>query len=451
MPRLPVVLQTAETDCAPACLTALVRRFGGAATLAEVRRDLDPGRDGTSALVLRDAAARWGVELTAVLAPVDELAERIGELTAPAVLHLSRQHYVVVERVGRDGAVHVMDPGVGRRRMGREDVRAQASGLVLLAAPGEAAIPAVPRERPRLVADVVRAVRRPLARALLLSALLALGGLGMPVLTAVIVDGLVADGADGRRWLLLGLALAALLGLLALARGLVLATLQHRLAGTLGSRVAGSLYTRELRFFDRRSVGDLFGRVESAHDIHALLSVALLGAALDAALTVGYLVALAVIAPPLAALAGAAIVVALAVSLLVARHSAALRREEILVTADAATAMVDGITGVATLRAYGAEPHVLARWTALLDRRLVLTRARARLSALSAGVLSALAVATPLTALVVAARAGDVSPGTALGLMALTTAALLPVSSLATQVVHAADLRPMLDRLEDLE
>lgn len=451
MPRLPVVLQTAETDCAPACLTALVRRFGGAATLAEVRRDLDPGRDGTSALVLRDAAARWGVELTALLAPVDELADRIGELSTPAVLHLSRQHYVVVERVGRDGTVHAMDPGVGRRRMAREDVRAQASGLVLLAEPGRATSTAVPRERPRLVAEVVRAVRPPLTRALLLSALLAIGGLGMPVLTALIVDGLVADAADGRRWLVPGIALAVVLGLLALARGLVLAALQHRLAGTLGSRVAGTLYTRGLRFFDRRSVGDLFGRVESAHDIHALLSVTLLGAALDAALTVGYLVALAVLAAPLAALAGAAIVVALTASLLVARRCAALRREEILVTADAATAMVDGITGVATLRAYGAEPHVLARWTALLDRRLVLTRARARLSAVSAGVLSALAVATPLTALVVAARAGDVSPGTALGLMALTTAALLPVSSLATQVVHAADLRPMLDRLEDLE
>lgn len=451
MSRLPVVLQTAETDCAPACLTALVRRFGGAATLAQVRRDLDPGRDGTSALVLRDAAARWGVDLTAVLAPVDELADRIDELSMPAVLHLSRQHYVVVEGVGRDGSVHVMDPGVGRRRMTREDVRAQASGLVLLATPGGDTIPKLARARPHLIAAVLRAVRPVLASALVLSTLIAVGGLGMPVLTALIVDGLLADGSGGQRWFFLGLALAALLGLLALGRGLVLATLQHRLAGTLSSRVAGSLFTRELRFFDRRSVGDLFGRVESAHDIHALLSVTLLGAALDAALTVGYLVALAVFAPPLAALAGAAIVVALTVSLAIARRCAALRREEILVNADAATVMVDGITGVATLRAYGAEPHVLARWTALLDRRLVLTKARARLSAVSAGVLSAVAVATPLTALVVATRADELSLGAALGLMALTTAVLLPVSSLATQVVHAADLRPLLDRIEDVE
>lgn len=452
MRAVPVILQTAETDCGPACLTALARAFGRPATLGQLRRQMDPGRDGTSALVLRDTAEGWGVSLSAVFASADELAERVGELPMPAVLHLSRQHYVVADRVGRDGVVRVMDPAVGRRRLGPDELRAQASGLVLVAE--RSAAPAAPQAappRPAVLPQVLRAARRPLAGAAILSALLALCGLGLPILTAVIVDALVAGSADQTRWLAGGVALSVVVGALSLARYLVLATLQHRMAGSLSSRVAGSLFGRHLRFFDRRSVGDLFGRVESAHVVHELLSVTLLGSALDAALAIGYLVALSIIAPPLALIAAGATGIALLTTLVVAWRSASLRREEILVSADASTMMVDSISGVATLRVYGAEAQVLDAWGELLGRRLELTRARARLSALSLSLLSAVAVATPLIVLVAAAATSSVTPGTALGLMALASAALAPVGSLASQIVQAADLRPLLDRIEDLE
>lgn len=451
MHAVPVVLQTAETDCGPACLTALARSFGQPATLAHLRQQMDPGRDGTSALALRDAASGWGVHLNALFASPDELADRIDELPMPAVLHLSRQHYVVADRVGRDG-VRVMDPAVGRRRLSRDDLRAQASGLVLLAGrTAETVAPPPGPERPRVLGQVLRTARRTLSGAAALSAVLALCGLGLPILTAVIVDGLIADSSDQRKWLLGGVALAVVVGVLSLARYLVLAALQHRMAGALSSRVAGSLFSRHLRFFDRRSVGDLFGRVESAHVVHALLSVTLLGTVLDAALTVGYLAALTVVAPALATIAATATGIALLATLAVARRCASLRREEILVSADASTMMVDSISGVATLRVYGAEPRVLAAWTNLLGRRLVLTRTRARLSALSLSLLSAVTVATPLVVLVVAASSEGITPGGALGLMALASATLAPVGSLASQLVQAADLRPMLDRIEDLE
>ncbi|MBK7821932.1 MAG: peptidase domain-containing ABC transporter [Tessaracoccus sp.] len=452
MPRVPVVLQTAETDCGPACLAALARAFGHRAALPQLRTQLDPGRDGTTALALRDAAGPWGVQLNALLATPDEVAERIGELPLPSVIHLSRQHYVVADKVRRDGSVRVMDPAVGRRTFGRDELREQASGLVLVAEPSEVHDPPpVPPKRPATLLQVLRTARGDLAGAGALSTLLALSGLGLPVMTALIVDGVVADSSGHGTWLAGGIALAFVVGLLSLARYLVLARLQQRLAGSLSTRVAGTLFSRHLRFFDRRSVGDLFGRVESAHAVHALLSVTLLGTVLDAVLTIGYLSALAVIAPTLAGIAVTGVGVSLLVTLAIARACASLRREEILVAAEASTTMVDSIAGIATLRAYGAEPHILAGWTALLDRRLALTRRRARLSALSLSLLSGVIVGTPLVVLVVASSSDGFTAGAALGLMALASATLAPVSSLAAQLVQAADLRPMLDRIEDLE
>lgn len=287
-----------------------------------------------------------------------------------------------------------------------------------------------------------------------LSGLLALSGLTLPVATALVVDALVAGGLKQARWLALGLALAAVIAALTLARNWVLSTLQHRLASRLSTQVASTLFTRQPTFFDRRTVGDLFGRVESAHSVHALLSVTLLGAVLDAVLTLGYVAVLIWLAPPLAATTGVAIALCLGTSALVARRTAAWRREEILVVADSSTLLLDSITGADTLRAYRAEAGMLRDWEVLLSRRLLLARRRTRLGTLSQALLAATAVATPLAVLVQAAAApgtGGSSAGTALGLMALSAATLAPVGSLSIALVNAADLRPLLDRLTDLE
>ncbi|WP_418908762.1 peptidase domain-containing ABC transporter [Glutamicibacter endophyticus] len=460
MSRLNVVLQTADTDCAPACLTALLRFRGRTAELSSVRAQMDPGRDGCSGLVIRQVASEWGVALKALLAEPEDLVTHLDQLPLPAIVHLSRQHYVVAERV-RGHRVTLMDPAVGRRTLAAEELVAECSGMILVL-DTEQSQPRVPdglvqQRRSPLLRQTLGAVRKDLGYAGALSALLAFGGLALPVATGVIVDAMVAGGLSVSRWLLLGIGLALVMGVLALARSWVLASLQYRLAGSLSRRVSSTLFSRSLKFFAHRTVGDLMGRVESAHAIHALLSVTLLGAALDAVLTTGYLIALLVIAPPLALTTSLVIVLALGLSLWVAGRCAALRREEILVSVESSTLMVDSIGGIQTLRAFGAEETELERWQQMLTRRLTLTRSRARLGALSLTLLAALAIATPLLILVQATTLpgagpiGQITPGTALGLMGLAAATLTPLTSLATQLVGAADLRPLLDRLEDLE
>ncbi|MCW4465256.1 ATP-binding cassette domain-containing protein [Glutamicibacter sp. MNS18] len=461
MARTPVILQTAETDCAPACLASLLRFHGRQVSLSGVRQEMDPGRDGSSGLVIRDTAATWGIKLKAFLADPRELVENLGQLPLPAMVHFSRQHYVLVEKVQSRHLV-IMDPAIGRRKIGPEQLIAECSGMVMVVSetdtiPPEQYPPSSAQHPYRLLAGIITSVRGNLGHAALLSGLLAVFGLALPLATALIVDAMVASELEQQRWLLFGIGLALAMGLLTLARNWVLSTLQFRLAGSLSHRVAGTLYSRSLRFFDRRSVGDLVGRVESAHAIHALLSITLLGAALDGILTLGYVMALLVIAPSLALTTTLVIGTALGTSWWVATRCAALRREEILVHADSSTLLVDGITGMGTLRAYGSEQPSLHGWQQLLTRRLTLTRSRTRLNAVSLALLAALAIATPLAILLQASTItgngffSAITPGTALGLMGLAAATLTPVVSLATQLITAADLRPLLDRVEDLE
>ncbi|MDO5753318.1 peptidase domain-containing ABC transporter [Arthrobacter sp.] len=460
MPRFSVILQTAETDCGPAALASLLRFHGKPVTLEKVRSMMDPGRDGASGLVVRKTAAELGLVLGARLLDSEQLSTELASLPAPFLIHLSRQHYLVVEKV-RGTQAFVMDPAIGRRTLTLTSLAEEASGLVMVPVPEAAGArskiwhsPAATRSRwPALLRSALHDVRGELWRAALLSGLLALSGLTLPLATAMIVDALVTGGSQQFRWLILGLAMAAAIAALTLARNWVLSTLQHRLAGHLSTDVAETLFSRQPAFFARRSVGDLFGRIESAHSVHALLSVTLLGAALDAVLTVGYVAVLLWLAPPAAATTGAAIILCLGVSILVARRTAAWRREEILFAADSSSMLVDSIAGAGTLRAYRGEAGMLRGWEKLLTRRLKLARNRTRLGTVSQALLAAAAVATPLAVLVQGSvpGAGGAGIGATLGLMALSAATLAPVASLSLAVVNAADLRPLLERISDLE
>ncbi|MFC0581260.1 peptidase domain-containing ABC transporter [Micrococcoides hystricis] len=460
MAKVPTILQATATDCGSAVLTALLRSCSVDTTIVQVREVLDPGRDGTSALLLKQTAEQWGVVLAGQLLDSHGLPETLPQLPTPFIMHLSRQHYVVVERVRRTKII-VMDPAVGRRRLPVGELAEQASGLVLCVTDqrqrgSEDPVASSPSRDVSgmfsFLAGLLAQSRSSFGIAALLSLLVAAGGLGLPILTALIVDELVTSSHQPERWLTLGTLLALSLGAVIFLRNWSLARMQQVLAAELSVSVVQSLFTRTLRFFERRSVGDLFGRVESAQQIHMLLSTSLLGAGLDAILTIGYLTGMLYVSPTLGSLTLIMIAICLTVSVSVAKRSAAKQREEILLAAESSTTMVDGISGVRTMRSFGSENSVVQEWSSLLKQRLVVGRQRATLSAVNASVMTAAAVATPLVILTLAAADNSLSsPGVALGLMALATATLAPVTSLASQLVQAAQLRPLFERIQDIE
>ena len=63
--RVPTVHQSTRYDCGPACLSAVLAAFGRRVPLPALRASLDPGRDGISALELRDEAIAHGLDCRA--------------------------------------------------------------------------------------------------------------------------------------------------------------------------------------------------------------------------------------------------------------------------------------------------------------------------------------------------------------------------------------------------
>jgi len=291
-----VVLQATITDCGPACLGMVLAAHGMGVSLAALRDDLGAGRDGVTALDLRDGAQRHGLRCRALRVR----AEQLHRLPMPLVAYWEGNHFVVVEKVRR-ASVDVVDPALGRRRLGSEQFAAGFSGVALTLTPKHPAAAGTRRIRP--TAPAWRTVLLPVLRGspgvptalLATSALLLLAGLAVPAGTAWIVDRVVAGG--GRQGTVTGwspfaavAALGAAVGVLTLLRGIAAAAMQQRVGRQLTGGLVDRLLSAPLTFIEHRGSGEVVSRLTATDAVRDALATQLIGAALDTVVALSYLI-----------------------------------------------------------------------------------------------------------------------------------------------------------------
>lgn len=121
---VPEVIQSADTDCGPACMASFLAGFGVDVPYGRLRDDCCTDVDGTSIDDLEDVALRFGLDAYQTVVPAEHLrSSSAGILPAIVVLALPGgiAHFVVVWR--RAGSwFQVMDPMIGRRWMHHRDL-----------------------------------------------------------------------------------------------------------------------------------------------------------------------------------------------------------------------------------------------------------------------------------------------------------------------------------------
>jgi ABC-type bacteriocin/lantibiotic exporter with double-glycine peptidase domain len=124
---VPEVVQTSAMDCGPAALKCMLEGFGIPTSYGRLREACQTDVDGTSIDTIETIAAQLGLEAEQVMLPEDHLL--LAESQALPAMVVVRNpngstHFVVVwRRHGR--LVQVMDPGVGRRWMSGDELRAE--------------------------------------------------------------------------------------------------------------------------------------------------------------------------------------------------------------------------------------------------------------------------------------------------------------------------------------
>lgn len=452
MKRIPLVRQTTETDCAAACLTMVLGFHGRELRLDDVRNLLGIGRDGADALSVVKAARFHGLRARGV-----KVAELDGLRFLPrgSMLHWGFHHYVLFDRIDGD-SVRVVDPGTGRRTISREDFGKNFTGVALVFEPGEEFVREKTQRR-----GVMRYVREMLAesallrRILTLSVVLRLLALATPILTGLVVDRVVPQRDHSLLMILsAGLGAIALFDFLsALIRAHLMLHLRTKLDAKITTGFVEHLISLPYAFFHQRSSGDLMMRLNANTTIREILTSGTLTGALDGALAALYLVFLFIANATIAALVLGLGLLRVILFLAVRHRQSELMSRTLQVQARSRTYQVQMLSGIATLKALGAEQQAIERWQNLFTDELNVSLQRGRLDAFFEASVNLLTSASPFVVLAVGASQvlqGDLSLGTMLAASALAIGFLTPLTSLVSTAVQLQLLASYMDRMEDV-
>lgn len=454
------MLQMTMADCGAACLSMILCYWGAQISLARCRKLIGGGRDGVNALMITRAARSLGLEVAAYrLAPDNLLA-----VTLPAIAHWEENHFVVVESCNARHVV-VVDPAVGRCRLSLAEWRAGFSGVVLACTPTDAFSQSCLAKHDLVARSPMRVFARRLwhlpgipavlVQIVLASLLLQVLGLALPLFTRLVVDRVLPTGLTDQMTLL---GTGMLLFVLAQATmGYVREVLAVRLQVRLDAHLMIGFFTHLLalpyHFFQERTSGDLLMRLESTTTLRETLTGRLISSMLDGVLVVGYLVLLIVIAPGFGALV---LLVALLQTVLLLGTSRSMHRlsqRTLSAHTREESYLVEVLHGITTVKASGADAHVLNQWAERFFASLHLSLRRSQLAILVETSLTTLHLLIPLVLLwagTLAVVQGTMSAGTMLGLTLLAAACLSPLSALISGVQQLQMVRAQLERLLDV-
>jgi ABC-type bacteriocin/lantibiotic exporter with double-glycine peptidase domain len=448
---IPCIRQMEDADCGAACLAMVLGYFDKYVDLRELRDITGAGRDGVTALSIVNAARAYGLRARGVQADLGD----IRHLPRGSILHWEFSHFVVFERTTR-GGIRVVDPAHGRRVVPMNDLRRAYTGVAIICEPSDDFDRGSSRAKGtwRYLRPMLRQSRN-IARVIATSLLIRLAALGLPLLTALVVDEIVPRN-DHRLLLVLTAGVGVVIGynfLAAFLRANLLLELRTRLDMGLTMGFIDHLVKLPYNFFLRRSAGDLMMRLQSNTMVRDILATGTLSAVLDGSFASLYLILLFIISPALAAVVLVLALLQIAVMVLAWRRNQRLMAGSLQAQADTQSYAYELLAGIETLKASGAEHRAAEHWGGLFTDQVNIDLTRGRLTAAVDSVMSTLQVASPLVILMVGTfqvLAGHMSLGTMLSAAALGAGFLTPLAAMVSSGLQLQLLTSYMQRINDV-
>ncbi len=443
--RVPYIMQMSAVECGAACLAMILSYYGRSTGIAEIRERCGVGRDGLSAQNIVIAARQYGLRVRAVSLQDNDFRF----VSLPAIAHWEFNHFLIIEHWSPQ-YVDVVDPAQGRRHLTAAEFEASFTGVVLMLEPGADFLSHAPSSQKSLYAYVMGYIKqtpRIFVQIMAVSLLLQLFGLGVPILTKVVVDQVIPFQMHAVIPLLgVGMLVLFLTQLvIMLLRALSLIYLQARIDTYMTLGFFEHLLNLPLRFFQQRSNGDILTRLISNTMIRDLLSNQLVSTVLDGSFVIVYLFILFWQSRSFGLLVLGIGLLQVLLLLSTNRPLHNLISHELMSQGKSQGYAAEALTGMITIKAAGAEQRTLHHWYNLFFDQLNVSTRRDTLSSLIDTAMTMLRTFSPLALLWIGAMQvidGSLQVGTMLALNALAAAFLTPLASLVNsgqkfQLVHS--------------
>jgi ATP-binding cassette subfamily B protein len=354
------VRQHDMVDCGAAALATVALHYRRPIGLEQMRDLTATDRVGTNMLGLLQAAEKLGFSARGVKGTFEALAQ----VPLPAVAHVKTEeglgHFIVLHRV-KKAAVVVADPGRGVQTLSRDEFCRRWTGYLLLMVPepkapaaGAGLAPVSPWQRFLRLLTPHAPV---LLEAFLCALLLTLLGISTSYFIQHLVD-TVLPHHEGRLLNGLGIGMVLILVfrcLFGILRQYLVAHVSRKVDLTLIAGYARHLLSLPMRFFEMRRVGEILSRVNDAAKVRDAVSGMALTAVVDGTLVALLVVVLWLYDWPLALVATAFVPLLVASTLVHHPPARRLSRQAMERAALLSAHLVEDVSGVETVKAFGAE------------------------------------------------------------------------------------------------
>lgn len=450
--KTPIVRQQASTECGLACVAMVMGAHGRNSTPRELRRIVEPGRDGLNLAQLAQLGESQGMDVKGLKGTIDALSE----LPLPAILHWEESHYVVLERIAKDSYT-IVDPAAGRRKISREELAEKWTGRLLVLWPNDS-FEARRSSRSELVKFLARYIpvrATPIAALITASALLVMLTLVAPYLSRYVIDNVSLSIDISMLWacsIFVGLYGVCYL-LSSITRAELLLWMQTAMDAAMMSNFLKHLVSLPFKYFQTRRGGDLMVRAGSTTYIRDLLSGQLLGVIIDVSMIFIYFVIIGQQSLLMAGILVVVIILQVSISLVTLRWAKRYTQDELIAVSEAQSTLLETINGIESIKSAGVEDQSYDRWEKQYDVQLEASVRRRRLDNGVTSALSTVQSMTPMLFILIGAYLviqGSFTPGDMVAMSALAGAALAPIGTLGTSIQAFQTISVHLDRVKDI-
>ena len=349
---------TNELDSGVLALILVANILGIAADPAQLLHQL--GGEKMTAHELLRAAKK--LQLKARM--IDSTWERFLKTTPPCIVTFKNGSFIAVGKID-EASVFIQDPATNRpKALPAKEFREQWSGKVILITRRVTLSSLAHTFNISWFLRAMHKYRRILGEVLVASFFLQLFGLVTPLFFQVVIDKvLVHHSLSTLDVLMFGLVTVSLFeALLGALRTYIFAHTTSRIDVELGARLFRHLVTLPISYFENRRAGDSVARVRELENIRNFLTSSALTLVIDLFFTFVFLAVMACYSLFLTGIVLAAFPLLILISASVTPSFRALLEEKFNRGAENQAFLVEGITGIETIKAMAVEPQMQKRW-----------------------------------------------------------------------------------------
>ncbi|SEM54119.1 ABC-type bacteriocin/lantibiotic exporter, contains an N-terminal double-glycine peptidase domain [Butyrivibrio sp. ob235] len=268
--KVPYIEQMQAAECGLCCLAMILQYYKSQESLADIREDIDVGRDGLKLSQMYMYAQNRKFYSKVFSCGMSGLRK----LPLPAIIFWNNQHYVVLEKIG-DNKITIVDPATGRLSLSYEDFAEDYSNVAMVMVPTDEFVPKK-RKNYRWNSVLKETVLK--KKLFYITALISLISYGLQLLLSVIVqkifDSRVGDvqvnSLEGYLALVIGV--GSVFAITTFIRKQSQIRLQIEIDKHLTEKTFRKMLSLPYQFFERRTNGDLLFRLNCLPVIRELLS-----------------------------------------------------------------------------------------------------------------------------------------------------------------------------------